>query len=214
MLVEELEVRVGFPVFQDTHSRNIWTSLEGNKDDFFIYDRCGNLAYYLPYPDSWLGYRFFQEYLLSAYNNDPCGCERSQHGAPGESEEAENEGEGENPTQEPSVTADMEDRMMGDSPVTYNRKELEEIRRQRKMERILYNKTVRKHKSRKKSKKHQKLQRNKHKLKKKQHLKEKHHQKLKTKEHHHHHHHHHHHSKHHTKHQEEMPERVHHSLTY
>lgn len=37
--VGELSRRVSFPVYQDTRRNNIWSQLNGRKDDFLIYDR-------------------------------------------------------------------------------------------------------------------------------------------------------------------------------
>ncbi|PIK33682.1 putative selenoprotein P-like [Apostichopus japonicus] len=49
-----LEGRVSFPVYQDTDALDIWTKLDGEKDDVLIYDRCGQLItrVRLPYGNS------------------------------------------------------------------------------------------------------------------------------------------------------------------
>uniref|UniRef100_A0A090X7U9 Putative selenoprotein p ixodes scapularis selenoprotein p n=1 Tax=Ixodes ricinus TaxID=34613 RepID=A0A090X7U9_IXORI len=48
--VRELERRVSFPVYQETANEPVWSVLEGDKDDVFIYDRCGRLSYFIPFP--------------------------------------------------------------------------------------------------------------------------------------------------------------------
>jgi len=38
-----------FPVYQDSEATgDIWNTLGGGKDDFFVYDRCGKLVEYIP----------------------------------------------------------------------------------------------------------------------------------------------------------------------
>ncbi|HAN32509.1 MAG TPA: hypothetical protein DCQ06_13010 [Myxococcales bacterium] len=39
----------GLPVFQDTEAVKAWVSMDGSKDDFFIYDSKGKLAHYLEF---------------------------------------------------------------------------------------------------------------------------------------------------------------------
>ena len=41
---------MNFPVYQESESenQNIWDTLGGGLDDFFIYDRCGDLVNYIP----------------------------------------------------------------------------------------------------------------------------------------------------------------------
>lgn len=65
------------PVYQDKvespRNTTIWSLLNGGKDDFFIYDRCGRLAYYVPYPISFLYRPYAQAAILSTYFGEPCG---------------------------------------------------------------------------------------------------------------------------------------------
>lgn len=65
------------PVYQDKvekpRNKTIWSLLGGGKDDFFIYDRCGRLAYYVPYPISFLYRPYAQAAILSTYFGEPCG---------------------------------------------------------------------------------------------------------------------------------------------
>lgn len=76
--VGELSRRVSFPVYQDTRRSNIWTQLNGGKDDTLIYDRCGYLTYHIPYPLSLLNRRDFQLALWDTYFQNPCDCEPGQ----------------------------------------------------------------------------------------------------------------------------------------
>lgn len=39
----------GLPVFQDTEAVGAWKSVDGGKDDFFIYNSSGKLAHYLEF---------------------------------------------------------------------------------------------------------------------------------------------------------------------
>lgn len=65
------------PVYQDRfetpRNKTIWKLLGGGKDDFYIYDRCGRLAYYVPYPISFLYRPYAQAAILSTYFGEPCG---------------------------------------------------------------------------------------------------------------------------------------------
>lgn len=65
------------PVYQDNveveRNKTIWSLLKGGKDDFYIYDRCGRLTYYVPYPISFLYRPFAKAAILSTYFDEPCG---------------------------------------------------------------------------------------------------------------------------------------------
>ena len=71
-----LSSRVNFPVYQDTNQSNIWTKLNGGKDDMYIYDRCGKLVYFIPFPSSLLRYHLTDWAIRSAYNFNSCRCQR------------------------------------------------------------------------------------------------------------------------------------------
>lgn len=75
--VGELARRVSFPVYQDTEAQGLWELLQGGKDDTLIYDRCGRLTRHIPYPESLLSKRNFQDALFDAYYNNPCNCVES-----------------------------------------------------------------------------------------------------------------------------------------
>lgn len=79
-LRDHLDQRVSFAVHQETEEEPVWTTMDGGKDDVFIYDRCGRLAYYVPFPISLLlpGHLpVVEDSLRRAYDGEPCGltCE-------------------------------------------------------------------------------------------------------------------------------------------
>ena len=55
-----LQKIVNIPVYQDRRGTQgtTWGLLNGNKDDFLLYDNCGRLNYHLRMPYSFLGYPF------------------------------------------------------------------------------------------------------------------------------------------------------------
>ncbi|XP_063396993.1 selenoprotein P-like [Mytilus trossulus] len=75
--IGQLSSRANFPVYQDTSTTNIWNKLNGGKDDVLIYDRCGKLVYFIPFPSSLLRYHLTDWAIRTAYDTDPCGCQRS-----------------------------------------------------------------------------------------------------------------------------------------
>ncbi|OXB76755.1 UNVERIFIED_CONTAM: hypothetical protein H355_007030 [Colinus virginianus] len=58
---------------QDDHQADVWTTLNGNKDDFLIYDRCGRLVYHLGLPYSFLSFQYVEEAIKIAYCENKCG---------------------------------------------------------------------------------------------------------------------------------------------
>lgn len=44
----ELSHRCSFPIFQDDEDTDAWSTFDGEKDDFYVYDAAGELAAYLP----------------------------------------------------------------------------------------------------------------------------------------------------------------------
>lgn len=73
-LLPELEARVSFPVYQETSDEEIWSVLRGGKDDMFVYDRCGRMVAYLPFPLSLLDVdrSLVYDFIIYAYHTDPC----------------------------------------------------------------------------------------------------------------------------------------------
>lgn len=58
---------------QDEQQDDVWTTLNGNKDDFLIYDRCGRLVYHLGLPYSFLHFQYVEESIKIAYCGNKCG---------------------------------------------------------------------------------------------------------------------------------------------
>ncbi|PRD30179.1 UNVERIFIED_CONTAM: sepp1b [Trichonephila clavipes] len=83
MVLHELTNRVTFDVYQDTIEKNIWGLMEGGKDDIYVYDRCGRLAYYIPYPLSIMNSEeaLVVSAILATYYRSPCGttCDKNNN---------------------------------------------------------------------------------------------------------------------------------------
>ena len=58
---------------QEEDGIDVWTLLNGNKDDFLIYDRCGRLVYHLGLPYSFLTFPYVEEAIKIAYCEERCG---------------------------------------------------------------------------------------------------------------------------------------------
>ncbi|NXE79368.1 SEPP1 protein, partial [Cochlearius cochlearius] len=58
---------------QDEQQPDVWTTLNGSKDDFLIYDRCGRLVYHLGLPYSFLSFPYVEESIKIAYCENKCG---------------------------------------------------------------------------------------------------------------------------------------------
>ncbi|NXM07725.1 SEPP1 protein, partial [Tyrannus savana] len=58
---------------QEEQQDDVWTTLNGNKDDFLIYDRCGRLVYHLGLPYSFLHFQYVEEAIKIAYCENKCG---------------------------------------------------------------------------------------------------------------------------------------------
>ncbi|CAH1775941.1 unnamed protein product [Owenia fusiformis] len=70
--IGELTKRVNIPVYQDNNRGHVWKKLNGRKDDFFIYDRCGRLVFHIPLPNSLLTYPYVEAAILTTYYDTPC----------------------------------------------------------------------------------------------------------------------------------------------
>lgn len=67
-------VAENIPVYQqDTKQPDVWTALNGKKDDFLIYDRCGRLVYHLGLPYTFLSFSYVEEAIQSTYCESKCG---------------------------------------------------------------------------------------------------------------------------------------------
>ncbi|CAI9560224.1 unnamed protein product [Staurois parvus] len=72
----ELKSRVSehIPVYQQEEEQpDIWKLLKGNKDDFFIYDRCGCLVKHIGLPYAFLQFSYVEDAIKSVYCENTCG---------------------------------------------------------------------------------------------------------------------------------------------
>uniref|UniRef100_G3WG53 Selenoprotein P N-terminal domain-containing protein n=2 Tax=Sarcophilus harrisii TaxID=9305 RepID=G3WG53_SARHA len=58
---------------QEVNQQDVWTVLNGSKDDFLIYDRCGRLVYHLGLPYTFLTFSYVEEAIKVAYCEKSCG---------------------------------------------------------------------------------------------------------------------------------------------
>ncbi|NP_001335928.1 selenoprotein Pb-like L homeolog precursor [Xenopus laevis] len=64
----------GIPVYQQTPGQeDVWDLLNGNKDDFLIYDRCGRLTFHIRLPLSFLHFPYVEAAIKFTYNESFCG---------------------------------------------------------------------------------------------------------------------------------------------
>ncbi|TKC44164.1 hypothetical protein EI555_013507 [Monodon monoceros] len=62
------------PVYQQEENQtDVWTLLNGKKDDFLIYDRCGRLVYHLGLPYSFLTFSYVEDSIKTVYCESKCG---------------------------------------------------------------------------------------------------------------------------------------------
>lgn len=62
------------PVYQQDETQpDIWSLLNGNKDDFLVYDRCGRLISHLGLPYTFLSFPYVEESIRIAYCENKCG---------------------------------------------------------------------------------------------------------------------------------------------
>ncbi|XP_023221607.1 uncharacterized protein LOC111623311 isoform X1 [Centruroides sculpturatus] len=75
LMVDDLENKVSFPVYQDNDHDKIWKKLEGGNQDIYIYDKCGRLTYYIPFPFSIIhpSQPVVDAALRSTYFEELCG---------------------------------------------------------------------------------------------------------------------------------------------
>jgi len=58
---------------QDTQQADVWQALNGEKDDFLIYDRCGRLTNHLSLPYTIIGQGHIEKAIKEAYCSRTCG---------------------------------------------------------------------------------------------------------------------------------------------
>ncbi|KAL1280375.1 hypothetical protein QQF64_014975 [Cirrhinus molitorella] len=65
----------GIPVYQQSPLQNdVWDILEGDKDDFLVYDRCGYLTFHIVLPYSFLHYPYIEAAIRATYHKNICNC--------------------------------------------------------------------------------------------------------------------------------------------
>jgi len=71
LMASELGQLVNFTVYQSSRQNNYWSQLGGLKDDVFIYDKCGRLSYFVPFPYSFVPMRFVELAIRSTHVDSP-----------------------------------------------------------------------------------------------------------------------------------------------
>ncbi|CAJ1071502.1 selenoprotein Pb isoform X3 [Xyrichtys novacula] len=65
----------GVPVYQQAPLQaDVWEALDGDKDDFLVYDRCGLLTFHIVLPYSFLHYPYIEAAIRATYKKDICNC--------------------------------------------------------------------------------------------------------------------------------------------
>lgn len=68
------KVAKGIPVYQQgPFQDDVWETLQADKDDFLVYDRCGRLTFHIVLPYSFLHYPFIEAAILATYHKNICG---------------------------------------------------------------------------------------------------------------------------------------------
>ncbi|CAN9503326.1 unnamed protein product [Ophioblennius macclurei] len=71
----------GVPVYQQAPFQNdVWEILDGDKDDFLVYDRCGLLTFHVVLPYSFLTEPYVEAAIRATYHKNICNC--SSHSIP------------------------------------------------------------------------------------------------------------------------------------
>ncbi|CAB1413106.1 unnamed protein product [Pleuronectes platessa] len=92
----ELERRAppGVPVYQQSvFQDDVWEVLDGDKDDFLVYDRCGLLTFHIVLPYSFLHYPYVEAAVRATYQKDICNCSANSTLPSGRSSSMKNESE-------------------------------------------------------------------------------------------------------------------------
>uniref|UniRef100_A0A3B4UIQ3 Selenoprotein Pb-like n=1 Tax=Seriola dumerili TaxID=41447 RepID=A0A3B4UIQ3_SERDU len=65
----------GVPVYQQSPIQDdVWEALDGDKDDFLVYDRCGLLTFHIVLPYSFLHYPYVEAAIRATYQKNICNC--------------------------------------------------------------------------------------------------------------------------------------------
>ncbi|AWP04602.1 putative selenoprotein Pb-like [Scophthalmus maximus] len=81
----------GIPVYQQAPLQNdVWEALDGDKDDFLVYDRCGLLTFHIVLPFSFLHYPYVEAAIRATYQKNICNCSANSTLSSGKSGLAKN----------------------------------------------------------------------------------------------------------------------------
>uniref|UniRef100_H2MB78 Selenoprotein P N-terminal domain-containing protein n=1 Tax=Oryzias latipes TaxID=8090 RepID=H2MB78_ORYLA len=81
----------GVPVYQQSSlQKDVWEILDGDKDDFLIYDRCGLLTFHIVLPNSFLQNADVENAITATYTQDICNCSVSTNSIQRPADEPEN----------------------------------------------------------------------------------------------------------------------------
>uniref|UniRef100_A0A3P8S6D3 Selenoprotein P N-terminal domain-containing protein n=1 Tax=Amphiprion percula TaxID=161767 RepID=A0A3P8S6D3_AMPPE len=65
----------GVPVYQQAPLQSdVWEALDGDKDDFLVYDRCGLLTFHIVLPYSFLHFPYVEAAIRATYLKNICNC--------------------------------------------------------------------------------------------------------------------------------------------
>ncbi|KAK7945404.1 hypothetical protein WMY93_001132 [Mugilogobius chulae] len=65
----------GVPVYQQAPLQtDVWDILDGDKDDFLVYDRCGLLTFHIVLPYSLLNLPYVEAAIRATYFKNICNC--------------------------------------------------------------------------------------------------------------------------------------------
>lgn len=69
----------GIKILQETRREPVWSTLNGQHHDFFVYDRCGRLIYFIPHPQSNLYFHYTVSSLFAAHHYQHVGCGKCEY---------------------------------------------------------------------------------------------------------------------------------------
>lgn len=72
LLAQKLSVNITL-YKQEAQQADVWQALNGEKDDFLIYDRCGRLTNHISLPYTIIGHGHIEKAIREAYCNRTCG---------------------------------------------------------------------------------------------------------------------------------------------
>uniref|UniRef100_A0A3Q3MIV8 Selenoprotein P2 n=2 Tax=Mastacembelus armatus TaxID=205130 RepID=A0A3Q3MIV8_9TELE len=80
----------GVPVYQQAPLQSdVWEALDGDKDDFLVYDRCGLLTFHIVLPYSFLQQPYVEAAIRATYLKNICNCTANSTLSSGKNETAQ-----------------------------------------------------------------------------------------------------------------------------